>query len=152
MKRFRFPLTPVKVVRAQAKQRAQEQFAAAVRAYVGAEETLASTRTRVGQLEQEMRSGRGAGIRAADAAFVFAAYRREAAAEVESEQKMITARAEMEQRRAAYLEAHRKLEIVQRLESKARSVHRIETQREEQVEFDELAGRRHAALRPRFAL
>lgn len=152
MKRFRFPLSPVKVVRAQAKQRAQEQFAAAVHAYVGAEESLAETRARVTQLEEEMRGSRDAGLRAADAAFVFAAYRREAAAEVEAEQQRISARAEMEKRRAGYLEAHRQLEVIHRLEAKARSVHRLELQREEQVEFDELAGRRHAARAPRFAL
>ncbi len=152
MKRFGFPLNPVKVVRAQAKQRAQEQFASAVHAYVGSEEALASTRARVAKLEQEMRTGRGEGIRASDAAFVFAAYRREAAAEVESEQKMIAARAEMEKRRGEYLEAHRRLEVVNRLETKARTVYRLESQREEQVEFDELAGRRHAARQPRFAL
>ncbi len=152
MKRFRFPLNPVKVVRAQAKQRAQEQFAQAVHAYVESEETLASTRERVARLEQEMRAGRGAGIRAADAAFVFATYRREAAAEVESEQKMIAARAEMEKRRGEYLEAHRRLEVVNRLETKARTVYRLEASREEQVEFDELAGRRHSARQTRFAL
>lgn len=152
MKRFRFPLNPVKVVRIRAKQKAEERFAAGVRAYVSAEEALLSTRTRVARLEEEMRAGRGAGIRAADAAFVFAGYRREAAAEVEAEKAVITARAEMDKRRAEYLEAHRQLEVVNRLEAKARLGHRLETQRAEQVEFDELAGRSHAARHPRFAL
>lgn len=152
MKRFRFPLNPVKVVRIRAKQRAEERFAAAVRNYVGSEEALASTRARVARLEEDMRVGRGAGIRAADAAFVFAGYRREAAAEVEAEKAVITARAEMDKRRAEYLEAHRQLEVVNRLETKAHLLHRLENQRAEQVEFDELAGRSHAARHPRFAL
>jgi flagellar FliJ protein len=65
---------------------------------------------------------------------------------------MIAARAEMEKRRSEYMEAHRRLEVVNRLETKARTVYRLASQREEQVEFDELAGRSHAARQPRFAL
>lgn len=152
MKRFRFPLNPVKVVRLQAKQRAQESFAAGVQAYVAAEENLAATRNRVARLGEDLRAERGAGVRAAEAAFVFAAYRREAAAEVEAERQVFAAKAEMEKRREAYLESHRRLEVINRLETKARTHYRLEFQREEQIEFDELAGRRHAARHPRFAL
>jgi flagellar FliJ protein len=55
---------------------------------------------------------------------------------------MIAARAEMNRRRDAYLEAHRQLEIVKRLEERARLAHRIEAAREEQAEFDDFASRR----------
>jgi flagellar export protein FliJ len=48
----------------------------------------------------------------------------------------------MQVRRMEYVEAHRRLEVVRRLEEKARAVHRYEMGREEQAEFDDLATRR----------
>jgi flagellar export protein FliJ len=46
--------------------------------------------------------------------------------------------------RNTYAEAHRRVEMIERLETKARSTYRLDCQREEQAEFDDLAGRRHA--------
>ena len=142
MKRFRFPLRPVAVVRAHQELRAREQFAAAVHAYIEAEETLQRTRVRMQALEAALFSGRNTTYHAAEAALLLADYRRECAAEVETERAAIAAREEMEKKRAAYLEAHRKLEVVHRLEEKARTLHRRECDREEQAEFDDFAGRR----------
>ena len=142
MKRFRFPLRPVAILRAHREVRAREQFAAAIHVYMQAEEDLARTRVRMGAIEAELFSGREKTFRAADAALLLADYRRECAAELETERRVIAARDEMQQRRADYLEAHRKLEVVHRLEDKARATHRRETEREEQAEFDDFAGRR----------
>jgi hypothetical protein len=50
MKRFRFPLRPVAVLRAHREMRAREAFAASVHAYVQSEEVLARTRARVAEL------------------------------------------------------------------------------------------------------
>jgi flagellar export protein FliJ len=50
----------------------------------------------------------------------------------------------MQQRRADYIEAHRELELVKRIEEKTRARHRLACDREEQAEFDDLAGRRAA--------
>jgi flagellar export protein FliJ len=55
---------------------------------------------------------------------------------------VVVARVEMLKARAEYLEAHRELKVVARLEEKARSIHRVETLRSEQSELDELAGQR----------
>jgi len=142
MKRFRFPLRPVAVVRAHQELRAREQFAAAVHAYVQAEETLARTRVRMRALEAALFSGRNTSYRAAEAALLLADYRRECDAEVATERATIAARDEMHKKREAYLEAHRKVEVVSRLEEKARSAHRRDCEREEQAEFDDFAGRR----------
>jgi flagellar export protein FliJ len=76
------------------------------------------------------------------AAQAFAAYRRECAAETAAERVVVEKRAEMNARRADYLEAHRKREVVSRLEEKARATHRLDTLREEQIELDDFAGRR----------
>ena len=142
MKRFRFPLRPVAVVRAHRESRAREAFAAAVHAYVQAEEHLAATRTRVARFEAAVFHGRTGSFNAAEEAHNLAGYRCEAAAEIEAERAMIAARDAMNRRRVEYLEAHRQLEVVRRLEAKARTTHRLATNREEQAEFDEFATRR----------
>jgi len=151
MKRFRFPLRPVAVLRAHRESRAREAFAAAVHSYVQSEELLAATRARVAQLEAALCAGRRERFDAAEEAYHLHGYRREAAAELEAERAMIAARDVMKQRRTEYLEAHRKLEVVRRLEVKARGVYRVATNREEQAEFDDFATRRACRREPVFS-
>jgi flagellar FliJ protein len=140
MKRFRFPLRPVAVLRAHRELRAREAFAAAVHAYVQAEEVLAATRARVAELEQLLFAGRSGRFLAADAAALFRVYRAECHAELETERQAIDARDLMHKRRHEYIEANRQLKVVNRLEEKARSTHRAENARIEQNELDEFAG------------
>lgn len=142
MKRFRFPLRPVAVLRAHRETRAREAFASSVSAYVQAEEDLSRTRVRMHALENALFSGRQESFRAAEAALLLADYRRECAAEADTERRVFETRAEMQKKREEYLDAHRKLEVVHRLENKARSEHRRACDREEQAEFDDFAGRR----------
>lgn len=151
MKRFRFPLRPVAVLRAHHEMRAREAFGASVHAYVRAEEELATARARVAALEAELFAGRRERFSAADEAHSLAAYRRECDVEGGTERAMIAARAAMEQRRTEFLEAHRRVEVVRRLEEKARSQHRLANQKEEQAEFDDRAGRRFATRQPLFS-
>lgn len=152
MKRFRFPLRPVAVLRAHRELRAREAFAASVHAYVKSEEELAATRARVAKFEAALFAGRRERFSAAVEAESLAGYRGECAAEVEAERAMIAAKAAMAQKRVDYLDAHRKLEVVKRLEQKAQLAHRLETQREEQAEFDDFSGRRFAVRRTPFAV
>jgi flagellar protein FliJ len=147
MKRFRFPLRPVAVLRAHRELRAREAFAASVQAYVKSEEELNATRARVAQFEAALFAGRAERFSPADEAQNLAAYRREWLAEIEVERAMIAARAAMDQRRVEYLDAHRKVEVVKRLEEKARTAHRHEVAREEQAEFDDFSSRRFVKRR-----
>ena len=142
MKRFRFPLRPVAVVRAHLELRAREAFGAAVHAFAQAEDQLAATRRRVAQLEASLFAGRNERFSAAAAADALVGHRRECAAELEVEKAMIAARTAMQQRRLEYVEAHRRLEAIHRLEAKARAAHSLAANREEQAEFDDFAGRR----------
>ena len=142
MKRFHFTLRPVAVLRAHQELRAQEAFAASVHAYVRAEEEHDALRRRVAEFEAALFSGRRERFSAAEEARALAAYRHECEAEAASERALIAARAEMTRCRTEYLEAHRKLEVIERLETKARGQHRYETAREEQAAFDDFAGRR----------
>jgi flagellar FliJ protein len=144
MKRFRFPLRPVAVLRAHHELRAREAFAASVHVYVKSEEDLAATRRRVAQFEAALFAGRRELFSAAEEAHTLAGYRRECQLELEAERAVIAARDVMQKRRVEYLEAHRKLEVVKRLETKARAAHAAAVNREEQAEFDDFAGRQAA--------
>ena len=150
MKRFRFPLRPVAVLRAHQELRAREAFGAAVHAYVAAEEQHAAAKARSAAFERELFSGRRERFSAAVEAENLVAYRNESAAENAAERGVFAARAAMARARAAYLEAHRKVEVVRRLEDKARAAHRFESAREEQAGFDDFAARRHSVRGPLF--
>lgn len=142
MKRFHFPLRPIAVLRAHHEMRAREAFSAAVCAFAAAEQTLASARERVradAQALTALRRERFTGQRQVEA---LAAFRRECAIELEAEAAVRAAQAGMDARRVEYVEAHRKLEVVRRLEGKAHEAHRQATMREEQAEFDEFATQR----------
>lgn len=147
MKRFRFSLRPVAILRAHQELKAREAFAASVQAFVKSEQELAMTRERVRQLEGDLTAERQQRFSGVDVAKALAAYRRECTAETEAEQAMTAAQHAMQQRRMEYVEAHRRLEVVRRLEEKARATHRYEVAHEEQAEFDDFASRRFAARR-----
>jgi len=140
MKRFRFPLRPVTVIRAHRELRAREAFAASVHAYVQAEQHLAAVRAQVAELAHLLAAGRHGTFLAAEAADLFRVYRTECAAEIAVERQVIEARDAMNRRRAEYLEANRQLKIVDQLEERARARHRAETLRGEQAELDDFAG------------
>lgn len=140
MKKFRFPLQPVGVLRAHQELRAREVFAAAVHAYVQAEERLAALRRRVAELAEILFNGRSDRFLAADAAALMRVYTGECNAVTVVEREVNEAREAMQQRREEYIEANRRLKAVTKLEEKARHHHRIEAQRVDQAELDELAG------------
>lgn len=150
MKRFRFPLRPVAVLRAHRQARAQEVFAKAVHTYVEAEQKHAAALARRVELEALMHDGRRATFRATDEIAFWGAYRRACAEELTDERAVIETRAAMELRREDYLAAHRAVKVVEKLEQKARAIYRRLTGRAELAEMDELAGfrtaRRQAAL------
>lgn len=145
MKRFRFPLRPVAILRAHQELRAREAFAHAVQAFVQAEQEVAAARARVAELERELTTARGERFSASAEVFNLVAYRRQCAVAMEAEKAMLAAQQAMNDRRSEYIEAHRRLEVIHRLEEKARHAHRHETMREEQAEFDDFAGRRFNA-------
>ena len=142
MKRFRFPLRPVSVLRAHREVRAREAFAAALHRHASAQDELHRIGVRMRALEAALAGGREKSFRAAEAALLLSDYRRECAAESEAERQVVVARQDMQKARLEYIEAHRQLEVVNRLEEKARDAHRRDNNRAEQAEMDELAGQR----------
>lgn len=144
MKRFHFPLRPVAKLRAHLELKAREQFAGAMQAHAAAVAEFRRVSTRVGQLEAAVVAGRQGNFSAAAEARNLQAYRGELASEALANKAQQAAQATAERRRAEYLEAHQRLSVVERLEEKAHAVYRLEVNREEQAEFDDLAGQRAA--------
>ncbi len=140
MKKFRFPLQPVGLLRSHQELRAREVFAAAVHRYVQTEEKLAALRKRTAELAEVLFHGRAGQFLAAEAAALLRVYRGECQAVMDAEREVIEAREDMNLRRTEYIEANRRLKIVTKLEEKAREKHRLATLRAGQEELDELAG------------
>lgn len=140
MKKFRFPLQPVGVLRTHQEMRAREVFASAVHQYVQAEEKLAALRKRVADLAEVLFKGRSGSFLAAEAAALLRVYRGECQAVILAAREVIEARDVMQARRQDYIEANRRLKVVQKLEERARDRHRLEGLRASQEELDELAG------------
>ena len=120
MKRFHFPLRPVAILRAHREAQAREAFAVAVRASAQAEAVLNEVRQRIAQFEAAIQAGRRERFSAAAEANALAVYRRERLTESETERALEAARVVVQQRRSDYVEAHRRVEVVERLEEKAR--------------------------------
>lgn len=151
MKRFHFSLRPVGVLRNHRKMQAREAFAASIQAFIRAEESLALMRSRVSMFETALQTGRRVSFSAANEAESLAAYRQECVAEAAAEKELSAARDLMQRRRAEYLDVHRQVEVLQRIEDKARAAHRQAINREEQAAFDEFAGRRRPNPHPTFS-
>jgi len=141
MKRFHFNLRPVAVIRSHQKQRAREAWAAAVRVYDQTVAKLDRVRERKLQFETALLAGRQVLFDASAEAPILVAYRGVCAEETAAVRETNSAHVVMIDRRADYINAHRRLEMVNRLETKARLSHREAAQRVEQAEFDDFAGR-----------
>ena len=144
MKKFRFPLRPVAILREHKQARTREAFAAAVRVFTEAENQLAAKQAEIRDFEKVVNGGRREKFRAADEISFWDAYRRVCDEEKKSEGVVHEARSAMEKSRQIYLEAHRAVKVIEKLEHQARTEHRLGVDREAQLESDELSGLRVA--------
>ncbi len=144
MKRFRFPLQAVSTVRVWKEAKAREALAAAVQAYVVAEERLGALRQEADDLEEIVRRARANAFKPADQAAFLHAYSIAANAVIEGERGVAEANANLEQARAEWRDARAALKAVESLEKRSRERHRLENAREEQAALDERAAALHA--------
>ncbi|MEO6875339.1 MAG: flagellar export protein FliJ [Opitutaceae bacterium] len=140
MKRFHFNLRPVAVIRAHHKLRARETWAASIRLYDEAIENLGRVRARKTAFEVAVLDSRHVRFDATAAGPALVAYRSVCTEETETVRALNAARDVMAGHRVAYIAAHRRLEAVKRLETKAQLAHREVERRSEQAEFDDFAG------------
>jgi flagellar export protein FliJ len=141
MKRFHFNLRPVAVIGSHHKQKARELWGHAVRVYDETTAKLGRIRARKGEFETALLAGRQVRFDAAAEAPALIAYRNVCTEEAEAVRETNAAYLAMIERRTAYINAHRRLEVVRKLEAKAQLAHRAAAQRVEQAEFDDFAGR-----------
>jgi flagellar export protein FliJ len=142
MKRFRFPLHPIAVIRAHAELRARENLAAALRECAAAESHLHSWQLRLVETEMRLTGHRVGRFNGTDVASQLKAYRADCVARDDAVAALREARSEMQKRRGEYVEANRALKAIEKAEAHAREAHRAENAHLEQAEIDEFAGRR----------
>lgn len=144
MKKFRFPLSSVGTVRSMKELRARENFSRAVQSYVEAENRLQALRTRLTEFEEILRSGRGRAFRAADQVSFLAAFQEDNARVTKMESDLVKVRQELEIARQAWLESRRDVRVIEKLETKARLLHRQQREHEEQLAMDDRTNARTA--------
>lgn len=142
MKRFRFSLQSVAMIRSHAESRAREALATALKTQADAEATCENWKTRLVQFEAALTAGRNGRFNASGAAGEYQTYRLECIEARKADEALAKARAAVKDRRQDYLEAHRRVKIMERAEAAARAAHRAANFRIEQSELDELAGNR----------
>ena len=139
MKRFRFRLEAVRTLREVAERGQREAFGAAQQRYATAEAAVQAAATARRELLDHVAGTRSGVFRPSEQTAGLEALRqaahREAAAE-KDRQEAATAR---DQARETWLEARRALQIIERLEEKARAEHREAADKAEQSLLDELA-------------
>lgn len=150
MKRFKFTLRSVSILRTHKEMRAREALAGAIGALAEAQGRLESVQAGLAEMAAIKSASRLGRFRADEEVNFFRAYVLESAKERESRKQVAAAAAEAETRRNACMEANRELKAVERLEAKQIEQHRAEVFRAEQAEFDEMSGRRAACKEPLF--
>lgn len=148
MKKFGFPLRSVATLRSMRELRAREAFSLSVHAFARAEVNLAEVRRRIAELREVLLDARRATFRPSDQVAFLGAFENETRAEVEARRLVAAAKTTMDQRRQDWLATRRDVRVVEKLETRARSQHRRECEREEQKALDDLAGSARSALRP----
>jgi flagellar export protein FliJ len=137
MKKFRFPLRSVATLRRMRETERREIFAGAVRSYVGAEEALAAVNSRIAELEEIIVRERTGCFRPADQIAFMQSLVTERTRRTEAAARVTAMKTAMENERQAWLAARRDVRLVEVLESKSRSVHRLACDREEQALLDD---------------
>ncbi len=137
MKRFHFALQSVATLRELRELRARESLAAAIRVCEQAELAMADARARRELLEDLVRSGRAFTQRAAEHVAFVRALRLATADELAARRDVDQAHTVRDRRLSEYYEASRAVKVMDNLEIRARTAHRLATEREEQIALDE---------------
>ena len=145
MKKFRFALSSVAVVREVRETLRREVFARAVRETTAAERALEKVMAERAALAAALAASRAGTFRPAVQTAGLAAQQRVTQQEVEATTVLQRARQALELRRTEWLAARRDVRLLEHLKAKAKERHRIEVARADQRELDD---RPSAALLP----
>ena len=137
MKKFRFPLKSVAIVREARELRLREAFSVALQAVAVAEDTLEQVRRRKTELEQVLLAERRRSFRPAEQIAFLQSHQRVVEEESNAVSALATALAVRETRRAEWLESRRALRLVDKLEQAALQGYPPAAEREAQRTLDD---------------
>lgn len=146
MKRFRFRLESVRALRALAERSARERFGAAQQRLAAVLAELRAAEDRRLALAEALAASRSGSFRPADQVGGLLALQSAESVEREAGRRHSEARVAAGRAREEWLAARRKLQVIERLEERARRAHREAAEKTEQALLDELASL--AAARP----
>lgn len=149
MKRFRFRLESVRGLRALAERAARERFGAAQRRVSAALAALRAAEEVRAALTEALAASRAGSFRPADQVGGLIALRTAERAGQEAARRHAEATTASDRAREEWLVARRRLQVVERLEERARQAHREAAEKAEQAALDELASLAAARLLPR---
>jgi len=148
MKRFRFRLEAVLSIRDLAERRARERFGLAQKKAADAAETLLTAKNRLTTLGESLAGARTGCFRAADQAGVMLTLRIAERGVSDSSRLLVEAETTRDRIREEWLVVRRQLQIIQRLEERARQAHREAADKSEQILLDELGTMAAARVAP----
>jgi len=151
MKRFRFRLEAVLGLRALAERSARERFGAAQRRLADALADLRAAEQRRLDLADALAGSRSGSFRPADQVGGLLALQEAERGERDAAKRHAEARLAGERAREEWLAARRRLQVVERLQDRARRAHREAADKAEQALLDELASLAAARTSPRSA-
>lgn len=137
MKKFRFTLNSVAVVREVREALRREVFAGALREASTAERALEKVIAERTALAAALAASRTGTFRPAVQTAGLAAQQRMVQQEAEASTVLERARQTLEQRRAEWLAARREVRLLEQLKARAKERHRLELARAEQRELDD---------------
>lgn len=151
MKRFRFRLESVLGIRALAERSARERFGAAQQRLAAALAELRAAEAARLALADALAASRSGSFRPSDQVGGLLALQASQQAERDAGRRHTEAQGASQRAREEWLLARRKLQVIERLEERARRAHRDAADKAEQALLDELASLAAARTSPRHA-
>lgn len=137
MKKFRFTLHSVQTIRGLHEMRAREAFSAAVKVHMLASSALMEARECIRNLELTLMEERRHLFRPAEQLAYINEQRQLKEAEAEAVKSLSQASEHMDKCRDLWIVARRDVRVIEKLETKARVIHRQDCDREEQAAMDD---------------
>lgn len=151
MKRFRFRLESVRALRALAERSARERFGLAQQRLAAAAAALRAAELRRVELAEALSAARAGCFRPGEQTAGLFALGLARQAELDAARLRDEATAARDLAREEWLAHRRRLQVIERLEERARLAHREAMEKAEQATLDELSSLAAARLAPRHA-
>ena len=148
MKRFRFRLESIRALRDVAERKAREGFGLAQQQVVLAEQAVQAAEVRRSELNTAITGARAGSFRPADQVAGLAALTQSEREVAEAGRRLGETEKARDLSREGWLNARRALQVMQKLEERARLAHREAADKAEQTLLDEIASMTLARLGP----